>query len=46
MLEDSGQGTRLTLVRGGFSRVVDQSDYPFGWRSFMERLKDVAEGRS
>jgi hypothetical protein len=26
--------------------AAHQSDYPFGWRNFMERLKDVAEGRS
>jgi uncharacterized protein YndB with AHSA1/START domain len=43
LLEDAGHGTRVTLIHSGFSRVVDQSDYPFGWREFLNRLKREAE---
>lgn len=35
--------TRLTLIHGGFSRVADFSDYPFGWRQFAETLKSDVE---
>jgi uncharacterized protein YndB with AHSA1/START domain len=45
LLEDAGSGTRVTLIHGGFSRVADISDYPFGWREFLERLKNESEGR-
>ena len=34
---------KVTLVHSGFSRVVDLSDYPFGWRSFLEGLKSLVE---
>ena len=44
LLDDVPGGTRVTLVHGGFSRVVDQGDYPFGWVDFMERLKTTIEG--
>jgi uncharacterized protein YndB with AHSA1/START domain len=43
LLEDAGSGTKVTLIHSGFSRVVDQSDYPFGWRSFLDRLKRLVE---
>jgi uncharacterized protein YndB with AHSA1/START domain len=43
LLEDAGVGTKVTLVHSGFSRVVDQSDYPFGWREFLESLKSMIE---
>ncbi len=43
LLEDAGAGTRVTLVHSGFSRVVDLGDYPFGWRSFLDRLKNLIE---
>ena len=43
LLEDAGSGTKVTLIHSGFSRVVDQSDYPFGWRSFLDRLKSLIE---
>ena len=39
LLESVGPKTRVTVIHGDFSRVADQSDYPFGWRSFLERLK-------
>jgi hypothetical protein len=43
LLEDAGAGTKVTLVHSGFSRTADQSDYPFGWRGFLESLKNVVE---
>lgn len=43
ILEDVPAGTRVTLVHGGFSRVADQSDYPFGWVFFMGKLKATVE---
>jgi uncharacterized protein YndB with AHSA1/START domain len=43
LLEDAGAGTKVTLVHSGFSRVADKSDYPFGWREFMDQLKREAE---
>ena len=33
----------MTLVHDGFSRVVDQGDYPFGWTDFIEKLKATVE---
>jgi uncharacterized protein YndB with AHSA1/START domain len=44
-LEPEGNGTRLTLVHGGFSRVTDQSDYRFGWGGFTGALKSLVEAR-
>lgn len=44
ILEDVPEGTRVTLIHGGFSRVVDHSDYPFGWAHFMGKLKSTVEG--
>lgn len=35
--------TRLTLIHGGFSRVADFGDYPFGWGEFARQLKSEAE---
>jgi len=43
LLDDVPGGTRVTLVHGGFARVVDQSDYPFGWVYFMGKLKATVE---
>lgn len=45
LLEDARDATRVTLIHDGFSRVVDQSDYPFGWTWFLDRLKEATEGR-
>lgn len=43
LLEDLGSGrTRLTLVHDGFTREVDVSDYPFGWRNFLDKIGKVA----
>lgn len=42
-LEAEGEGTRVTLVHSGFTRVVDFSDYPFGWGHFMSQMAQVAE---
>jgi len=40
LLESLGPAkTRVTLIHDGFSRAADASDYPFGWRGFLERLK-------
>lgn len=41
-LEPDGAGTRVTLVHAGFIRTADFSDYPFGWRHFMDELAKVA----
>lgn len=43
LLDDVPGGTRVTLVHDGFSRVVDLSDYPFGWVGFLEMLKTTVE---
>ncbi len=45
LLEPVGKQTRLTMIHGGFSRVVDISDYPFGWGYFLDRCKQAAEGK-
>jgi uncharacterized protein YndB with AHSA1/START domain len=45
LLESVGRQTRVTLIHSGFVRAVDFSDYPFGWGSFLERLKLAAEGK-
>lgn len=42
-LEDLGGRTRLVLVHDGFTRPVDISDYPFGWRHFMDEIGKVAK---
>jgi uncharacterized protein YndB with AHSA1/START domain len=44
MLEPVDGKTRVTVVHGEFPRTVDISDYPFGWPSFLHRLRDVVEG--
>lgn len=44
LLEPAGSGTRVTLVHGEFPRTVDISDYPFGWGTFLRRLKTCIEG--
>lgn len=44
LLESVGSKTRVTVVHGEFPRAVDISDYPFGWMSFLNRLKGVLEG--
>jgi uncharacterized protein YndB with AHSA1/START domain len=38
-----GGKTRVTVVHGEFPRTVDISDYPFGWRAFLNRLRDLVE---
>jgi len=43
LLEDDGDGTRVTLVHSGFTRAVDWSDYPFGWGHFLGALKGAVE---
>jgi uncharacterized protein YndB with AHSA1/START domain len=44
LLEPVGSKTRVTVVHGEFPRAVDISDYPFGWSSFLTRLKSLVEG--
>lgn len=44
LLEPVGSKTRVTVVHGEFPRTADISDYPFGWRSFLNRLKSHLEG--
>ncbi len=46
LLESQGAKTKVTLVHSGFSRTVDQSDYPFGWRWFLEQLRKTVESGS
>lgn len=41
-LEPVAEGTRVTLVHGGFVRAADISDYPFGWPWFLGKLREVA----
>jgi uncharacterized protein YndB with AHSA1/START domain len=43
LLEPVSGKTRVTVVHGEFPRTVDISDYPFGWPSFLNRLKDLVE---
>jgi uncharacterized protein YndB with AHSA1/START domain len=43
LLEDDGEGTRLTLIHDGFVRAADISDYPFGWAWFAGEIRRVAE---
>jgi len=43
LLERVGVKTRLTVVHGEFPRTVDMGDYPFGWSSFLNQLKDLIE---
>jgi uncharacterized protein YndB with AHSA1/START domain len=43
-LENLGGRTRVTLVHDGFERPADVGDYPFGWRTFLDGLKNAAEG--
>jgi uncharacterized protein YndB with AHSA1/START domain len=43
LLERVGSKTRVTIVHGEFPRVVDVSDYPFGWPAFLRQLKTVVE---
>jgi uncharacterized protein YndB with AHSA1/START domain len=44
LIEPFGSKTRVTVVHGEFPRTVDISDYPFGWRGFLDQLKTVVEG--
>ena len=46
LLAPEGTGTRVTLIHEGFVRVADISDFPSGWAWFLDRLKDVAEGKT
>jgi hypothetical protein len=43
LIEPFGSKTRVTVVHGEFPRTVDISDYPFGWRGFLNQLKTVVE---
>ena len=43
LLEDEGDGTRVTLIHDGFVRAVDVSDYPFGWSYFLGKIKETSE---
>ncbi len=43
-LSDQTSGaTRVDFVHDGFTRAVDVSDFPFGWREFLRGLARVAE---
>ncbi|HEY7189369.1 MAG TPA: SRPBCC family protein [Vicinamibacterales bacterium] len=44
LIEPFGSKTRVTVVHGEFPRAVDISDYPFGWRGFLDQLKTAMEG--
>ncbi len=41
--DQTSGGTRVTFVHDGFTRAVDVSDFPFGWREFLRGLARVAE---
>ena len=41
--DQTSGGTRVDFVHDGFTRVVDVSDFPFGWREFLRGLARVAE---
>lgn len=43
-LKPQGAGTLVDFLHDGFVRPTDVSDYPFGWRWFLSRIKAVAEG--
>lgn len=43
-LAPEGKGTRLNFTHAGFDRAGDVSDYPFGWRHFLDELTRVAQG--
>lgn len=45
-LQPSGEGTTLTFVHAGFQRVVDISDYGFGWQWFLGELAKVARAEA
>lgn len=45
-LEESGAGTRVTLIHSGFGRPADISDFPFGWAWFLGELRKVAEAEA
>jgi uncharacterized protein YndB with AHSA1/START domain len=46
ILKAEGNGTRVEFTHDGFVRVVDMSDYPFGWSYFLSRITQVAEGKT
>lgn len=41
--DQTAGGTRVDFVHDGFTRAVDVSDFPFGWREFLRGLARVAE---
>lgn len=42
-LAPEGAGTRVTFVHSGFEHAADISDYPFGWRYFIDKLQDTCK---
>jgi len=42
-LEDSGGGTRLTVVHSGFASDLDLEGYRCGWLNFMNLIKSMCE---
>ena len=40
---DADGGTYVTFVHSGFQRVMDISDYGFGWLHFLDKLKSTTE---
>jgi uncharacterized protein YndB with AHSA1/START domain len=42
-LEDSGGGTRLTVVQSGFAPDRNCEDYYIGWHKYIHRLKAMLE---
>ncbi|HSR49184.1 MAG TPA: SRPBCC family protein [Acidobacteriota bacterium] len=45
-LEDSGGGTRLTVVHSGFADDRELKGYTCGWLNFMNRIKSLSEAGS
>lgn len=45
LLEEEGPArTRVTVIHDGFTRAADVSDYPYGWRGFLEQLRAIVTG--
>jgi uncharacterized protein YndB with AHSA1/START domain len=45
-LEATENGTRLTFVHDGFRRVLDISDYSYGWVDHLTQLRGVSEANA
>ncbi|MEM7545131.1 MAG: hypothetical protein AAF367_06305 [Pseudomonadota bacterium] len=39
---DEADGTRLTIIHGGFACATDISDFLFGWTCFFVAIRKIA----